>query len=79
MPLNKIGAFAEYTAIDKDAIAIIPNYLSFKEAACIPLTALTAIQAFDLMGAKSGERVFISGGTGSFWCYGYTYRKNFRT
>ena len=66
MPLNKIGAFAEYTAIDKDAIAIIPNYLSFKEAACIPLTALTAIQAFDLMGAKSGERVFISGGTGSF-------------
>ena len=66
MPLNKIGAFAEYTAIDKDAIAIIPNYLSFKEAACIPLTALCAIQAFDLMGAKSGERVFISGGTGSF-------------
>ena len=66
MPLNKIGAFAEYTAIDKGAIAIIPNYLSFKEAACIPLTALTAMQAFELMGAKSSERVFISGGTGSF-------------
>ena len=66
MPLNKIGAFAEYIAIDKEAIAIIPNYLSFKEAACIPLTALTAIQAFELMEAKSGERIFISGGTGSF-------------
>jgi len=66
MPLNKIGAFAEYTAIDKGAIAIIPNYLSFKEAACIPLTALTAILAFELMEAKSGERIFISGGTGSF-------------
>ena len=66
MPLNKIGAFAEYIAIDKGAIAIIPNYLSFKEAACIPLTALTAIQAFELMEAKSGERVFISGETGSF-------------
>ena len=66
MPLNKIGAFAEYTAIDKGAIAIIPNYLSFKEAACIPLTDLTAMQAFELMRAKSGERVFISGGTGSF-------------
>ena len=66
MPLNKIGAFAEYTSIDKGAIAIIPNYLSFKEAACIPLTALTAIQAFELMEAKSGERIFISGGTGSF-------------
>ena len=66
MPLNKIGAFAEYTSIDKGAIAIIPNYLSFKEAACIPLTALNAIQAFELMEAKSGERIFISGGTGSF-------------
>ena len=66
MPLNKIGAFAEYISIDKEAIAIIPNYLSFKEAACIPLTALTAIQAFELMEAKSGERIFISGGTGSF-------------
>ena len=66
MPLNKIGAFAEYTAIDKGAIAIIPNYLSFKEVACIPLTALTAMQAYELMDAKSGERVFISGGTGSF-------------
>ena len=66
MPLNKIGAFAEYISIDKEAIAIIPNYLSFKEAAWIPLTALTAIQVFELMEAKSGERIFISGGTGSF-------------
>ena len=24
------------------------------------------MQAFELMGAKSGERIFISGGTGSF-------------
>ena len=66
MPLNKIGAFAEYTAIDKGAIAIIPDYLSFKEAAYIPLTALTAMQAFELMEAKTGESIFISGGTGSF-------------
>ena len=66
MPLKKIGAFAEYISIDKEAIAIFPDYLSFKEAACIPLTALTAMQAFDLMEAKSGERIFISGGTGSF-------------
>ena len=42
-PLNKIGAFAEYIAIDKEAIAVIPNYVSLKEAACIPLTALTAM------------------------------------
>ena len=62
---KKIGAFAEYTAIDSSAIAKVPEYLSDEEAACVPLTALTALQAFDLMHAKAGESVFISGGTGS--------------
>ena len=65
MPLDKIGAFAEYVAIDKDAIALIPDYLDFDEAACVPLTALTAIQAFELMNPSKGESIFISGGTGS--------------
>lgn len=65
MPLDKIGAFAEYAAISKDAIAKIPDYLDFDEAACVPLTALTAIQAFDLMDANEGDSIFISGGTGS--------------
>ena len=27
---------------------------------------MTAVQAFELMNAKNGERVFIYGGTGSF-------------
>ena len=65
MPLDRIGAFAEYVAIDKNAIAEIPDYLSFEEAACMPLTALTAIQAFELMNPNKGESIFISGGTGS--------------
>ena len=65
MPLDNIGAFAEYVAIDKNAIAKISDYLSFEEAACVPLTALTAMQAFELMNPKGGESIFISGGTGS--------------
>lgn len=65
MPLDKIGAFGEYVAIKKDAIAKIPDYLDFDEAACVPLTALTAIQAFELMNPSKGESIFISGGTGS--------------
>lgn len=31
----------------------------------MPLTALTALQALELMNPKSGETIFISGGTGS--------------
>ena len=45
MELKRIGAFAEYTAIDQGAIARVPEYLSDEEAASVPLTALTAMQA----------------------------------
>lgn len=65
MPLDKIETFSEYTAINVDAISKIPDYLSFEEAACVPLTALTAVQSFELMNVKEGESLFISGGTGS--------------
>ena len=65
MPLQKIGSFAEYAAIKEDAVAIIPEYLSYEEAATVPLTALTAMQAFEIMDVKRGETLFISGGTGS--------------
>lgn len=65
MPLNKIGAFAEYAAVRASALAPIPSYLSFDEATTVPLTALTAMQAFEIMHVKAEESVFISGGTGS--------------
>ena len=66
LPLNHIGAFAEYIAVNHDAIAKVPDYLSDEEASSIPLTALTALQALELLHAKAGDTVFISGGTGSF-------------
>ncbi len=65
MPLAKIGAFAEYTAIDYRAVALVPEYLTDEEAASVPLTALTALQSYDIMGVKKGETIFIPGGTGS--------------
>ena len=66
LPTNKIGAFAEYVAINKKDLTKIPEYLSFNEAAAIPLTALTAYQALDILQVKSGETLFISGGSGGF-------------
>lgn len=65
MPLKKIGAFAQYAAIKAAALARIPDFLSFEQASCVPLTALTAMQAFEIMHAKAGKSIFISGGTGS--------------
>ena len=77
MPLKKIGAFAEYAAVDQSAIAKVPEYLSDEEAACVPLTALTALQAFELMHPKEGETVFISGGTGSLGAMAIPVAKSF--
>lgn len=65
MPLDKIGAFAEYASVKADALAKIPDYLSFEEAASVPLTALTAWQAYELMNVQKGGKLFISGSTGS--------------
>lgn len=77
MPLDKIGAFAEFAAVNKNALAKIPDYLSFEQAACVPLTALTAYQSFDLMKVKENERIFISGGTGSLGAMAIPIAKSF--
>lgn len=77
MPLSKIGAFSEYAAVNQSAISMVPEYLSDEEAACVPLTALTALQAFELMKPKAGEKVFISGGTGSLGAMAIPIAKSF--
>ncbi|TWT11968.1 NADP-dependent oxidoreductase [Streptococcus sp. sy004] len=64
LPLTSIGAFAEYVAVDGQALAKVPEYLTDVEAAAVPLTALTIMQSLDLMKAQAGKTIFISGGTG---------------
>lgn len=66
MPLAKIGAFATHLTVEQSAVAKVPEYLTDEQAATVPLTALTAMQAFELLDAKPGQTLFISGGTGSF-------------
>ncbi|MDQ0195700.1 NADPH:quinone reductase-like Zn-dependent oxidoreductase [Paenibacillus wynnii] len=67
LPLRKIGAFAEYAAIDAAAIASMPKNLSYAEAAAAALTGLTAYQGLhEELEAQSGKSVFIPGGSGSF-------------
>ncbi len=72
LPLKKIGAFAEYAAIDAAAIdaaaiAPMPKNLSYVEAAAAALTGLTAYQGLhEELEAQPGKSVFIPGGSGSF-------------
>lgn len=67
LPMSKIGAFAEYVAVDQDAVAKMPEGYDFNTAAAIPLTGLTAYQAIvGELEAKPGETLLIPGGSGSF-------------
>ena len=64
LPTDQIGAFAEDVVAPATAVAKMPEGLTFTEAASIPLTALTAMQALALMEVKAGQTIFISGGSG---------------
>lgn len=67
---KRIGAFAEFIAIDENDVALKPANLSMEEAASIPLVGLTAWQALvEKANLKKGQKVFIqagSGGVGTF-------------
>jgi len=67
---GQIGAFAEFSAIKEDDVAIKPKALTMGEAASIPLVGLTAWQALiERANLKQGQKVLIhagSGGVGTF-------------
>src|SRR5213596_3282247 len=61
----RIGAFAEYIAIDHADIALKPNSLTMEESAAVPLVALAAWQALaDLARVKPGQKVLVHAGAG---------------
>lgn len=67
LPLDRIGAFAEYVAVAETAVAKMPRGYAFDVAAAIPLTGLTAWQGLvDVLEARPGQRLLIPGGSGSF-------------
>jgi D-arabinose 1-dehydrogenase-like Zn-dependent alcohol dehydrogenase len=67
---GRIGAFAEFIAINEADVAIKPKALTMEEAASIPLVGLTAWQALiERANLKKGQKVLIhagSGGVGTF-------------
>jgi NADPH:quinone reductase-like Zn-dependent oxidoreductase len=64
------GSFAEYAAVLEDKLAIKPANLTFEQAAVVPISAGTAIQAVvDSGHLEAGQKVLVlgaSGGVGSY-------------
>ena len=64
-PKDRMGAFAEFAVVPYNCIAVMPDELSFEQAAAIPLAGLTALQALrDEIDLQPGSRVLVTGGAG---------------
>ncbi len=65
-----IGTFSEMIAIDEGEVALMPQNLSYEQAASLPLVGLTSWQAlYDVAQLKPGQKILIhagSGGIGTF-------------
>jgi len=73
-----VGSFAELARAPESKLAPKPTNLSFEEAAAIPVSALTALQALRDKGQlKPGQSVLINGAAGGVGTYAVQLAKHF--
>ena len=58
------GSWAEQVAVSTDALAVIPDDVTFAQAATLPCAGLTALRAVEKGGFLLNKRVLITGSTG---------------
>jgi NADPH:quinone reductase len=58
------GAWAQRVAVPKNALAVLPDKVTFSQAATFPVAGLTALLALGKGGAILGRRVLVTGATG---------------
>lgn len=75
---NAFGTYAEYTAIDSNLLAHMPENVSFAEAASIPLVGETAWTALvEIAKIKEGDKVLIHAGAGGVGSLAIQIAKSF--
>lgn len=63
------GSFAEYAVTTPDKLARKPADLNFAQAAVVPISAGTALQALDTGRVQAGQSVLITGASGGVGSY----------
>jgi len=58
------GALAEIALVRQKDLRIMPEWLSFEEAASLPVAALTATNGLRRCGVQEGTRLLVNGATG---------------
>ncbi|MFE1440852.1 NADP-dependent oxidoreductase [Streptomyces sp. NPDC058739] len=64
-----LGTHAEYVVVDAGAVAAAPASADAVHAATLPLNALTAAQALDLLGLRPGQSLLVTGAAGAVGGY----------
>lgn len=64
-----LGTFADFVVVPASAVAHRPAGLDAVEAATVPLNALTASQALDLLGDPAGRSLLVTGAAGAVGGY----------
>jgi NADPH:quinone reductase-like Zn-dependent oxidoreductase len=75
VPQEQMGTVTDYVAVRSDVAAKKPVSISFEEAAGLPLTGLTAIQALEKVGIKEGDKILIHAGSGGVGSFAIQYAK----
>ena len=74
--VTRPGCDSEYHLVDERLVGAKPKSLDFAQAAAIPLTAITAWEAFfDRMKVQSGKSLLIIGGAGGVGSIGIQIAK----
>ncbi|MEU9916028.1 NAD(P)-dependent alcohol dehydrogenase [Streptomyces sp. NPDC051001] len=63
------GSFAEYARGKAGQLAAKPANLSFEQAAVLPVSGVTALQALDLARPRPGQKVLVIGASGGVGTY----------
>jgi NADPH:quinone reductase-like Zn-dependent oxidoreductase len=72
------GSFAEYAAVREDKLARKPQNLTFEQAAVVPISGITALQALRDSGrVRAGQRVLVVGASGGVGSYAVQLAKAF--
>jgi len=72
------GSFAEYATVREGKLARKPTSLSFQQAAVVPISAATALQALtDIGRVEAGQRVLVIGASGGVGSYAVQLAKAF--
>jgi NADPH:quinone reductase-like Zn-dependent oxidoreductase len=72
------GAFAEYASIHQDALVLKPATATFSQAAAVPISGFTALQAVrDIGEVQAGDSVLVIGASGGVGTYAVQIAKAF--